>query len=183
MTQSPHRAARAHKYLEWSALPAIALVIWLFDQYTKHLVVSSMEPFEMRPLSPSLGHIFTLTYVRNTGAAFGIFPNASTLFVIIALVVVLGIAVYFRQLPDDEWLLKMSLAMQLGGALGNLTDRLRLGYVVDFMDFRMWPVFNFADTFIVVGVALLGYRLLLHPRPFPMLEEDAENTPAGREEK
>ena len=158
----------------WLLLPALGLLIVALDQYTKHLVQTNLRLFEAVQPIPALSHIFNFTFVKNTGAAFGIFPNGSTLFALIAVVVAVAIAVYFRHIPNHEWLIKISLSMQLGGAVGNLLDRLRLGYVVDFMDFHMWPVFNFADTFIVVGVMLLAYRLLLYPESFVLEEEEAQ---------
>ena len=162
----------------WLLLPALALLIVALDQYTKHLVQTRLHLFEAVQPIPALGHLFDITFVRNTGAAFGIFPNGSTLFALIAVAVAIAIAVYFRHIPKNEWLIKISLSMQLGGALGNLLDRLRLGYVVDFADFHMWPVFNFADTFIVVGVLLLAYRLLLYP---DSLMFESEGAPAVEE--
>lgn len=158
-------------------MPALALVVLGIDQYAKHLVQTSLNLYEVVNPIPALSHLFALTFVKNTGAAFGLFPNGSTLFVGIALVVIIGIALYFRHIPSGEWLLKISLAMQLGGALGNLLDRVRLGYVVDFVDFHMWPVFNFSDTFIVVGVMLLAYRLLFYPELYA--PERASAPPAG----
>jgi signal peptidase II len=155
----------------WLLLPALALFIVALDQYTKHLVQSNLRLFEVVQPIPALSHLFNITFVKNTGAAFGIFPNGSTLFALIAVVVAVAIAVYFRHIPNHEWVIKISLSMQLGGAIGNLIDRVRLGYVVDFFDFRMWPVFNFADTFIVVGVMLLAYRLLLFPESFVSVHE------------
>jgi signal peptidase II len=157
----------------WLLLPALALLIAALDQYTKHLVQTNLRLFDVVQPIPALSHLFHITFVKNTGAAFGIFPNGSTLFAMIAVVVAVAIAVYFRHIPDHEWLIKISLSMQLGGAIGNLLDRLRLGYVVDFMDFHMWPVFNFADTFIVVGVLLLAYRLLLYPELPASAKNDA----------
>lgn len=161
--EAPEAQSKTMGWRGWLFLPAMALLFLAFDQFTKYLVVTNLALYEVRRPTPALAHLFSFTYVTNTGAAFGFFPNGSFVLVIVAVVVILAIALYFRHVPSDEWLLKISLAMQLGGALGNLLDRVRLGYVVDFMDFHMWPVFNFADTFIVVGVSLLAYRLLLHP--------------------
>ena len=153
-------------FRNWLVLPALVLVIFAFDQFTKYLIRSNLAVQQVIAPIPALSHLFTLTYVTNTGAAFGLFPDRGLFFVVVAILVSLGIILYFHHIPDNEWLLKLSLAMQLGGALGNLVDRLRLGYVVDFVDFRAWPVFNFADTFIVVGVGLLVYRFLFHSDSF-----------------
>mgnify|MGYP005847609019 CR=1 FL=1 len=172
MSDSLNASLRRAGWWSWLLLPALVLVILGIDQFAKHLVQARLEPYGILAPIPALSHLFTLTFVKNTGAAFGFFPNGSTLFVIVALIVSAGIAIYFRHIPRDEWLVKISLSMQLGGAMGNLLDRVRLGYVVDFMDFRMWPVFNFADTFIVVGVMLLAYRLVLRPGP-PLFGGDA----------
>ena len=83
---------------------------------------------------------------------------------IVAIVVVAIIAVYYRHLSAGQWLVKLSLGLQLGGALGNLLDRLRYGHVIDFIDFKVWPVFNLADSAITVGVAILAYCLLRSER-------------------
>jgi len=106
-----------------------------------------------------LRDLVSLTYVTNTGAAFGLLPDHGLFFIAIAAIVVIAILVYHRHLPDKA-LVKASLGLQLGGALGNLTDRLRYGYVIDFIDFKVWPVFNLADSAIVIGVAVLAYYLL-----------------------
>lgn len=80
-------------------------------------------------------------------------------FVAISLIVIGVIVIAYRQLPNRQPYLKLALALQLGGALGNLVDRVRFGYVVDFLDFHIWPVFNLADVAIVVGVGLLCWQL------------------------
>lgn len=82
-------------------------------------------------------------------------------FVAISIIVIAVILVAYRQLKESPLRFQLALALQLGGALGNLVDRLRFGYVVDFLDFRIWPVFNLADVAIVVGVILLGWHLYL----------------------
>lgn len=150
----------------WLLFPALILLIIAVDQSSKILVVSRLDLYQTYQPIPALSHLFTFTFITNSGAAFGLFPDNSLIFAGIAILVAAAIILYFRRIPRGEWLLRTSLAMQLGGALGNLIDRVRLGYVIDFVDFRAWPVFNFADTFIVVGVLLLAYRLLLHPEPY-----------------
>jgi len=142
----------------WSA--AIAVGILLLDQVTKALVVQylpaqvSWNPF------PFLGRLVTLTHVRNTGAAFGLLSGQSSLLTVIAVGVMVMILLLFRQLPHQRRLIQLSLGLQLGGAAGNLIDRLRVGYVIDFIDFHFWPVFNVADSAIVIGVIILAYYLL-----------------------
>jgi len=140
-------------------LPGIALLVLGIDQLSKRLVSSHLSLGE--PWNPiaRLGGLVSLTYVTNTGAAFGLFPDRSLFFIAIAVIVVIAILIYHRHLPDEA-LVRASLGLQLGGALGNLIDRLRYGYVIDFIDFKVWPVFNLADSAIVVGVAVLGYYLL-----------------------
>jgi len=104
--------------------------------------------------------LFHLTYVLNPGAAFGIFAGKTTFFIMVTLVVV-GLVLYFyKQIPKEKWLLKLGLALQVGGALGNLIDRVRTGMVIDFFDFRVWPVFNMADIAIVLGVGILIIEIL-----------------------
>ncbi len=138
----------------------IAAAVIALDQYTKALVRAHL------PLNVSwnpiawLDPIVTLTHVQNTGAAFGLLPQFGGMFILIAIVVVLLIILFYRQLAQGSFLLQMAFGLQLGGALGNLCDRLARGYVTDFIDFRWWPVFNVADSAIVVGTILLVYYVL-----------------------
>lgn len=123
-----------------------------FDQLSKFLVVNLME---MGQSIPVIRNFLYLTYVRNPGAAFGMLPYRTVFFIAVTVVVMIFIVYYYRTLPGGFGLLRFGLALQLGGALGNLIDRLRSSYVVDFIDFRIFPpVFNLADTAIVVGVGL-----------------------------
>lgn len=144
----------------WWVLPVVAVVILGVDQLTKYLVVSNMALYESWAPVPALVNVFTIHYVTNTGAAFGLFQDGRLFFVVVAIVVSLIILVYYWQLPSGQWLIRLSLGLQLAGALGNLIDRLRLGHVVDFLDFQIWPVFNVADSSIVVGVLLLALLML-----------------------
>ena len=125
------------------------------DQATKHLVAAAFRPGDSLPLVPGVLH---LTYIQNTGAAFGLFKGQQLLFIGLSLVVIAWIARQFlaaRPLPAAAaW----AYALVLGGAAGNLIDRLRFGYVVDFIDVRVWPVFNIGDSAITIGVAFLIWR-------------------------
>ncbi|GAB4281336.1 MAG: hypothetical protein Kow0080_34830 [Candidatus Promineifilaceae bacterium] len=137
-----------------------ASVVLLADQLTKLLVETKMplnttwEPFS------SLGHLFRITHVANTGTAFGLFPNGSFLFGALAIVVGLFLVYYNHILPANQTALRLALGLQLGGAVGNLIDRLRIGHVTDFLDFGWWPVFNVADMAIVGGVIVLAWMML-----------------------
>ena len=126
------------------------------DQLTKYLVRSYMEVGQS---IPGDGFI-RLTYIRNTGSAFGLFPN-QTLILTIAAVVGVGIIGYFLiKGAGTNSLLGLSLTFQLGGAIGNVIDRVAFGYVIDFVDLRIWPIFNVADSSITIGFLLLAWVLL-----------------------
>jgi signal peptidase II len=148
----------------WWVLPCVAVLTLAADQFTKYLVVSNLELYESWVPIPALARWFDIHYVANTGAAFGLFQNGGLFFVIVAIVVSLVILFYYRYLPDGQWLIRVSLGLQLGGALGNLIDRLRVGHVIDFLNFQVWPVFNVADSSIVCGVLLLAFLLLREDR-------------------
>jgi signal peptidase II len=142
-------------------LPLVASLVVALDQLTKYLVVSNLELYESWAPIPAWSKWIEIHYVTNTGAAFGLFQNGGLFFAIIAVVVSVVILFYYRYLPGGRWLIRLSLGLQLGGALGNLIDRVRLGgQVVDFINVPYWPVFNVADSSIVVGVALLALLML-----------------------
>ncbi|WP_141264164.1 MULTISPECIES: signal peptidase II [unclassified Neomoorella] len=134
----------------------VALVLGI-DQLSKYIIRVNFQPNESLPV---INSVFHLTYVNNPGAAFGLLAYKTPVFVTVTLLVAVVILVAYRFLPPDRILLRLALALMLGGALGNLIDRLRFGYVVDFLDFRIWPVFNLADMAIVGGVILLCWELL-----------------------
>lgn len=147
----------------------IAAMILGLDQLSKSLIRAYL------PLGASFpGDSWVrLTHVANTGAAFGLFPDQSLFLLITTLVGVTAIVLYYFYPPLNTPLLVVSLGLQLGGALGNLIDRLRLGYVTDFVDFRVWPVFNVADSSIVVGVTILAWFALLGDREKPSRTTDS----------
>ncbi len=129
-----------------------AAIIIIVDQITKYLVSSLMHTGQSITV---INNFFYITYVRNPGAAFGIFPYQTAFFIVITLLVVVLIIHYYRILSDDHKWLRFSLALQLGGAFGNLIDRIRGGYVIDFINFTVWPpVFNLADSAIVIGIGI-----------------------------
>lgn len=147
------------------ALPVIAIIVLLVDQASKAWVIENVPLNGSYDIIPQLSSLFVLTHITNSGAAFGIFPQAGLIFTFVALAVSLVIVFYHRSLPPGQWLVRLSLGLQLGGAIGNLIDRLRYGYVVDLLYFRMFPVFNIADSAIVAGVVLLMYHLIRNPDP------------------
>ena len=140
----------------------ICVVILIVDQWTKNLVHGHFHWGESRPI---IKDFFSLTYVRNTGAAFGFLNKAPAafrepFFIIVPLLAMAVILVIFLKLKDDQQLMAGSLSLVLAGAIGNLIDRLRFGIVIDFLDFHWkevyhWPAFNVADSCIVVGVCVL----------------------------
>jgi len=149
----------------------MSAVIVMLDQATKALVDRVMGLHESRDVVAGL---VRLTYVRNRGAAFGVLSDAELpyqpwLFAAVGLLALLAIGIYAWRLPTSSRLPRLGLALIIGGALGNLIDRLRLGYVIDFVDVYWrtyhWPAFNVADSSITIGVTLLVLDMLWAPRP------------------
>ncbi len=139
----------------------IVSAIYVLDQCSKLFIVRTMELHQSLPV---INNVFHITHVHNYGAAFGILAHRTEFFIMVALLVVLLILAYLKYLPEGHHLLRIALALQLGGALGNLSDRVRLGFVVDFFDFRVFPVFNIADMAIVIGVGFVVFDLARAPR-------------------
>lgn len=146
-------------------LGVTALLVLMADQYTK-LLVRRHLPLNV-PYQPIewLDPIFTFRHTQNTGAAFGLLPGLGVVFMAVALIVVVGIIIYYRRVENAPLVLRLALGLQLGGAIGNLIDRARFGYVVDFIDFRWWPVFNVADSGLFIGTFLLAWYILFIDRP------------------
>jgi signal peptidase II len=135
----------------------LAVLVLVADQLSKYVIRTSMVPNQSLPVIKSIFHI---TYVNNPGAAFGLLANKTWVFIAVTLAVAVFIVFTYRYLPPGLMLLRLALALMLGGAIGNLIDRLRFGYVIDFLDFRIWPVFNLADMAVVSGVILLCWQIL-----------------------
>ena len=109
--------------------------------------------------------VLALQYVENTGGAFGFFRGQTALLTVMALVVIGALVLYYRRVVDPSPWLVVSLGLLLGGALGNLVDRIRLGYVVDFVAVGPWPKFNVADSAITIGVLLVAWATLTGSQP------------------
>lgn len=133
-----------------------AFTVFALDQITKYLVHLGLTPNQSLPLIKNILH---LTYVRNRGAAFGLLQGKQA-FLMIAGVLVIALIFYFHSKLKSSDLLQLPLGLMLGGSAGNLLDRLTRHYVVDFIDFRFWPVFNIADASLNVGVGLLIFMIL-----------------------
>ena len=135
----------------------LPLAVVILDQFSKYIVVENMALGESIPI---IEEVFHLSYILNPGAAFGMFAHNRLFFIAIA-VIVIGIIIWARrEILASPWEVKAGCGLFLGGAIGNLIDRARQGLVIDFFDFRIWPVFNIADIAICFGVGLIIWNLL-----------------------
>lgn len=136
----------------------IVSVIFFLDRLTKFFAVSNLS---LHRTVPVIENVFHFTLVFNRGAAFGILKNQILLFIFTSLCAIVLICFQLRKNRNKKNTLQtLSLSFILAGAVGNLVDRLFLGYVIDFLDFRIWPVFNIADSAITIGVIALGYSVI-----------------------
>jgi signal peptidase II len=136
----------------------IVFSVLFLDQLTKLLATKNIL---LNQTLPVINNIFHLTLVHNRGAAFGIFKNQALIFILISVIIIF---VLYRKLKIMKKarldITGISFALILAGAIGNLIDRMLFGYVIDFLDFRIWPVFNIADSAITIGAILLGVSIL-----------------------
>lgn len=140
----------------------IAAAAIVLDRIIKKIVVSNMMPWETIPV---IKDIFHFTYVQNRGAAFSMWQEQWVLLIALPLVVIMaGLIILFVMRKKWDRFMLTSIAMICGGGLGNLIDRMTLGYVVDMFDFRVFPVFNVADIFVCVGCGLMVLDVLLFER-------------------
>jgi signal peptidase II len=176
-------------FWELSLLLVVGAIVILLDQMTKRFIETSMPLYTESIPVEALFPYFRFTHTANYGAAFGMFQNGGVIFGIIAAIVAIAILIYNFGLPPGQRLLRFALGLQLGGALGNLIDRLRLGYVTDFLDVDVstivdipyvsdWPIFNLADMAIVSGVAVLAFLMFTMEEPAP--GEEPEPEPAAQ---
>ena len=146
-------------WTSWYRDPILLLalsVVFSLDQVTKALVRHNLALGESVPRDGA----FRIVHTFNTGSAFGLFPDQTTFLIVASFVGIAILLVVYRNHPLASFPVKLSLGMQVGGALGNLVDRIRMGQVTDFIDVAFWPVFNIADSAIVVGIVILSIMLL-----------------------
>jgi signal peptidase II len=144
----------------WLGLTAVALAALFADQLTKH-VVASQVPLddEVQVVGP-----FSIHHVQNSGVAFGLFASATAIVIVLTTIAIAWMVGYFAKSGARHPLLPVAVGLLIGGSVSNLADRVRLGHVTDFLDLRYWPAFNLADSFIVIGVAMLLGALVVADR-------------------
>ena len=157
---SPERQPETpHATLRWSLLLGSAAFVFAIDQITKAWVAANLQIGETITPIPAIADFFAITRSANRGAAFSLLPQAGDLFLIIALVMMVGIFIFYRRMTEARWLERIALGLLLGGVAGNALDRIRLNYVVDFVHLQLRPfisnVSNFADHAIVLGMGIL----------------------------
>ncbi|MHB1455992.1 MAG: signal peptidase II [Armatimonadota bacterium] len=137
----------------------IAISILVLDQLSKYLILSK---YSLGISAPIIHNVFHISLLRNNGGAFGIMQSLPWILLFVSAAATVMIVVMLKNKASIPKVVGIALALQLGGALGNLIDRIRLGYVVDFIDLMIWPIFNVADIAITVGVLILAYHLVFH---------------------
>jgi len=142
---------------QWVGLGAVAFAALGADQLTKSIVTSRLDlNDEVHVVGP-----FSIHHVTNSGIAFGLFASATSIVILLTGLAVAWMLYFFARSGSRHPVLPVALGLVIGGSVSNLLDRVRLGHVTDFLDFRYWPAFNLADTFIVVGVGILFAAILL----------------------
>ena len=141
---------------DWIALAAVVIAAVAADQVTKHIVSSQLALDDaVKVIGP-----FSIHHVQNSGIAFGLFSSATAAVIVLTTVAVAWMLFFFARSGARHPVLPVALGLVIGGSVSNLVDRVRLGHVTDFLDLKYWPAFNLADSFIVVGVAILLLALL-----------------------
>ncbi len=170
-------------FKDYAVLLILAGSIVLLDQWTKGLVRANLDYGEILAPDFWLSNYARIVHWRNTGAAFGIFPQLSLLFTILPVIVSFAILYYYPRIAHEDWLLRLALGLQLGGALGNLVDRIFYGHVTDFVSVGNFAVFNVADASISSGVAVLLLDIWIRERQEKKQaqQEESQETPAVEE--
>jgi signal peptidase II len=150
--------------VQWIVLLVVAAAAVVADQVTKQVVGRTLE------LGDSVDIVgpFSIHHVQNSGIAFGLFGSRTSIVIAVTAIAVAAMLLFFARSGRRHPVLPVALGLVLGGSIANLIDRVRFGYVTDFLDLIAWPAFNLADTFIVVGVAILFGALVLADRPHRM---------------
>jgi signal peptidase II len=149
---------------QWAGLATVALAAVLADQITKHVVTRTLGLDEAVHVAGPL----SIHHVQNSGIAFGLFSSATAVVTVVTAGAVVWMLIFFARSGSRHPVLPAALGLLIGGSVSNLVDRIRLHHVTDFIDLKWWPAFNLADSFIVVGVAILLAALVAadrQPRP------------------
>ena len=141
---------------QWAGLASVACAAIVADQVTKYLVTSRLSLDQSVKVAGPL----SIHHVQNSGIAFGLFPDSTAAVVAVTSAAVVWMVVFFARSGSRHPVFPAALGLLLGGSVSNLADRVRLGHVTDFVDLRYWPAFNLADSFIVVGVAILLFAVV-----------------------
>jgi signal peptidase II len=158
---------------QWAGLGAVGVAAVIADQVTKHVVTSTLALDESVHVAGPL----SIHHVQNSGIAFGLFSNSTAAVTVVTSIAIVWMVVYFARSGSRHPVLPAALGLLIGGSLSNLVDRIRLHHVTDFIDVKWWPAFNLADSFIVVGVAILLGALVAadrSPQPPPRRPLDVQ---------
>jgi signal peptidase II len=161
-------------FWDYIFLFSLAGIVIILDQWSKTIVRSSLVMSETWVPWEWLAPYARIVHWHNTGAAFGMLQGLSTVFTILPFFVIGAILYYFPQMPRTDWYLRIAMCMMLGGATGNLIDRLTIGHVTDFISVGKFPVFNVADASISTGTAVLLIGMWIQER----LEKASKTQPA-----
>jgi signal peptidase II len=147
-------------WMQWLSLATVAIAAVIADQLTKAIVTNRLDLYdEVHIVGP-----FSIHHVTNSGIAFGLFASATSIVIFLTTLAVAWMLYFFARSGARHPVLPVALGLVIGGSVSNLADRVRLGFVTDFLDFSYWPAFNLADSFIVVGVAALLLALVASDR-------------------
>ena len=181
-TQTSEPIEQKASWKQMAVVLIVALIVILLDQASKRFIEAnvvyntSWMPLEW------LAPFFKITHIGNTGIAFGLFSGGSMIFALVAMFVTGAILYFAYTLPSGYMAMRIILGVILGGAIGNLIDRLRQGYVTDFLDFGPWPVFNVADMAVVFGAIALAILMFHEERQLKAAEKEAERANSPVEE-
>jgi len=164
------------KVRDYATLLLISGSIVALDQWTKWIVRNNLALGETWSPFPWLTPYARIVHWNNTGAAFGLFPDGGTIFMVVAIIVAAAIFYYYPQIPSDKIAFRLALGMQLGGALGNLIDRVLFGPVTDFVSLGRFAVFNVADSSISIGTAILIIAMWVEERQHAQIQDSSADS-------
>jgi len=163
---------------DYLILALVSGTIIALDQWTKFIIRQNLAIGESWMPLEWLAPYARIVHWYNRGVAFGLFQNGGEWFAILAIVIAVGIIYYYPRVPAEDWTLRAAMGLQLGGAVGNLIDRLTVGHVTDFISVGTFPVFNIADSSITIGVVVLIFGVWLQERR----EKQAKTQPKAEDE-